>query len=69
MFRFKTVDPDQMVHPLRHELDDDDVRAILCRVYEDDESLTMDELDCAQDWLFDFIAAEKQTVPGTTVLQ
>ena len=65
----QTVDPAVMVHPLRHELSDDDVRDILIRVHEDDLSLTLDEIDCAMDWLYDYVASERQTVLGTTVLQ
>lgn len=65
----QTIDPEMAVHPLRHELSDDDVRAILVRVHEDDETLTLDEIDCALDWLYDYIAGESQTVLGTTVLQ
>lgn len=65
----QVVDPNTMVHPLRLELDDDCVRAILVRVHEDDQTLTLDEIECAQDWLYDFICSETQTVPGTTVLQ
>lgn len=65
----QTIDPEMAVHPLRHELSDDDVRAILVRVHEDDETLTLDEIDCALDWLYDYIAGGSQTVLGTTVLQ
>ena len=65
----KTIDPEQAVHPLRFELNDDDVRNILVRVHEDDQTLTLDEIECAHDWLYDLIASEHQTVPGTTVLQ
>ena len=65
----QTVDPADMVHPLRHELSDDDVRDILMRVHEDDLTLTLDEIDCAMDWLYDYVASERQTVLGTTVLQ
>lgn len=65
----QVVDPEVMVHPLRHELSDDDVRDIIRRVHEDDDTLTLDEIDCALDWLYDYIAGESQTVLGTTVLQ
>lgn len=65
----QVVDPEVMVHPLRHELSDDDVRAIILRVHQDDDTLTLDEIDCALDWLYDYIAGESQTVLGTTVLQ
>ena len=65
----QTIDPEMAVHPLRHELSDDDVRKILVRVHEDDQTLTLDEIDCALDWLYDYVAGERQTIHGTTVLQ
>lgn len=65
----QVVDPAQMVHPLRHALSDDDVRAIIVRVHANDDTLTLDEIDCAMDWLYDYVAGESQTALGTTVLQ
>ena len=65
----QVVDPSQQVHPLRLELDDESIGAIMTRVWENDDSLTLDEIECAMDWLYDYIVAEQQTVPGTTVLQ
>jgi cell division GTPase FtsZ len=65
----QVVDPETAVHPLRLELDEDSVRDFIVRVHEDDETLTLDEIECAMDWLYDYIVSERQTVPGTTVLQ
>lgn len=69
MSQYKIVDPGLMVHPLRQELEDDDIRDFFRRIDEDDDSLTMDEIEAAQDWLYDYLASIKQTVYGTTVLQ
>lgn len=69
MSQFKYIDPETAVHPLRHELEDSCIQDILRRVFEDDTTLTMDEIECAHDWLYDTIAAERQTVEGVTTLQ
>lgn len=65
----KYVNPEQAIHPLRHELNDDEIREIIVRVHEDDDTLTLDEIDCALDWLYDYIASENQNVEGVTTLQ
>ena len=65
----QVVDPKIAVHPLRLELTEDQVRALLARVLEDDITLTFEEIDCAADWLYDYHAGQIQTVHGTTVLQ
>ena len=63
------VDPDLMVHPLRLELDDDSVRDFIVRAHNNDKTLTVDECDAALDWMFDYVANERQTVYGVTTLQ
>ena len=65
----QTVNPKNTVHPLRLELDEDDILDILRRVHEDDTTITLDECDAALDWIYDYVAGQKQTQPGTTVLQ
>lgn len=67
---YKTIDPEvEGVHPLRLELDENDIHDIFVRVDQEDTSLTKEELDCAMDWLYDYIVAEQQNVFGTTVIQ
>ena len=63
------VDPEQMVHPLRLELDDDTIRDFIVRAHNDDDTLTFEECEAALDWMYDYIASEKQTVRGVTTLQ
>jgi len=63
------VDPDLMVHPLRLELDDAEVRNFVLRAHKDDLTLTLEECEAALDWVYDVIAGEKQTVMGVTTLQ
>lgn len=65
----QTVDPELMVHPLRLERTEDDIRSIFGRIDRDDDTLTLEEVDAAMDWLYDYIAGQQQTVYGTTVLQ
>lgn len=63
------VDPEKAVHPLRLKLDDDVVRDFFRRIDENDETLTIEEIQAAEDWLFDYIASEKQTHLGEVTLQ
>lgn len=65
----QTVDPQLMVHPLRLERTEDDICSIFGRIDRDDDTLTLEEVDAAMDWLYDYIAGQQQTVYGTTVLQ
>ena len=65
----QVVDPALAVHPLRLERTEDAVRDLLVRVHKDDDSLTLDEIDCVMDWLYDYIVAECQTHEGITTLQ
>lgn len=65
----QVVDPRLAVHPLRLELEEDAVRDFFRRVDEDDQTLTLDEIECALDWLHDYIVANKQTHQGITTLQ
>jgi len=64
------VDPDvDGVHPLRLELSDDDMADIMQGIQDNADWMSLDEIEAAQDYIFDFIVAEKQTVPGGTTLQ
>ena len=71
MFRFKTIDPEtEGIHPLRHKLSDEDWDRIQ-RVIVDrsPETVSNQELEAFNDYLYDVIASKKQTHYGTTVLQ
>jgi len=65
----QVVDPELAVHPLRLERTDDQVRSLFERIDRNDETLTLDEIDCALDWLYDYVVAVKQTHEGITTLQ
>jgi hypothetical protein len=54
---------------LRLELEEDTVRDFFRRIHCDDQSLTLEEIECAEDWLYDYIVATKQTHEGITTLQ
>lgn len=67
---YKLVDPEtEGVHPLRLKLSDDDMYDIIEGIQENKDWMTLEELEAATDYLFDYVVAQKQTVPGTTVLQ
>lgn len=63
------INPKLAVHPLRSKLTDDEISEIFRKIDADDDSVTLDEIDCAMDWLYDFIVAQKQTHEGITTLQ
>ena len=63
------VDPELAVHPLRLELSDEDMANIFQGIADDADWMSLDEIEAAQDWLYDYIAADKQTVEGVTTLQ
>ena len=68
---YKLIDPEvDGVHPLRHELTDNDWDR-LERVIVDKsvEHVSTEELEAYNDYLYDFIAMKMQTHYGTTVLQ
>lgn len=81
----QTVDPEQMVHPLRkqypfNELPSEVVGRVVDAIantdFDDEASVnsaldlvTDEELEAFNDQMFDSIVADRQTVPGTTVLQ
>lgn len=65
------IDPDQAVHPLRHTLEDSDwkrIQQVLDGEIEQHHA-SLEELDAAQDVLYDAIVAKLQTHYGVTTLQ
>ena len=66
----KYVDPEQMVHPLRLELDDSRFEEILARLDSNDlDDVTTEEIHATEDYLYDLIASKLQTHLGITTLQ
>ena len=68
---YKLIDPEvEGVHPLRHELTDNDWDR-LERVIVDKsvEHVSTEELEAYNDYLYDFIVMKMQTHYGTTVLK
>ena len=57
------------MHPLRQTLTDDEMAEIMQGIADGADWMSLEEIEAAQDYLFDFIVAEKQTVPGVTTLQ
>lgn len=57
------------IHPLRLELSDEDMADIFQGIADDADWMSLDEIEAAQDWLYDHIVAEKQTHEGVTTLQ
>lgn len=68
-FLNRAVDPDLMIHPLRFELDNDDLEDLFVRIENDDETVTRDEIEACQDYLHDIVSAQKQTHYGIALLQ
>ena len=57
------------IHPLRHTLDEEEMGEILQAIIDDKLWMSLEEIEAAQDYLYDHIAAKKQTVPGVTTIQ
>jgi hypothetical protein len=57
------------VHPLRLTLSDDEMADIMEGISKGADWMTLEEIEAAQDYLFDFIVAEKQNVEGVTTVQ
>jgi hypothetical protein len=60
---------EERMHPLRMELSEDDIGDIAAGIAADENWMSLDEIEAVQDALFDSIAAQMQTVPGSTLLQ
>lgn len=66
----KYVNPEEMVHPLRLELDDSRFEEILVRLDSNDlDDVTTEEIHATEDYLFDLLAMKLQTHYGVTTLQ
>lgn len=63
------VNPEEMVHPLRLEKDDDYWRKVLQAADRKEEWMTSEDLEAALDFLYDYIAMTHQTHEGVTTLQ
>jgi len=64
------IDPEvEGIHPLRLEMTDDDMYEILEKIDSGSDKLSLEEIEAAEDYLFDFVVMEKQTVYGVTTIQ
>jgi len=55
-------------HPLRSEMDPLSIAEVLQGIMNDEDWMSLEEIEMAQDLLFDRIAAEKQTVEGSLAI-
>lgn len=66
----KYVDPEEMIHPLRLEMDDSRFEEILTRIDSNDlDDVTTEEIRATEDYLYDLLASKLQTHYGVTTLQ
>lgn len=65
------IDPEfEGIHPLRLELTDDEMQEIMLKIDRNEtDSLSLEEIDAATDFLFDIITSKTQTHLGETLLQ
>lgn len=65
------IDPEvQGVHPLRTILSEDEVQAMVAKLMDEDENfLSLEEIECCLDYIHDYVVTQKQNVAGTCVLQ
>lgn len=63
------VNPDEMVHPLRLELSKEEMSSVIQGIIDDENWMSLEEIEAAQDHIYDYIAAERQTHEGITTLQ
>lgn len=65
-----TIDPELAVHPLRLELEQEDLDRLNRILFDNsDEDFTDTELAALEDLVYDAVAAKLQTHLGTTALQ
>jgi hypothetical protein len=57
------------IHPLRLELTEDELGDIAKGIAQDEDWMSLEEIEAVQDLLYDHIVAAKQTVEGVTTLQ
>ena len=67
MLRFIEIEDTE--HPYRKEMSDEDMCAVLEGIANNENWMSMEELEAAEDHLFDYIVAEKQTVEGVLTVQ
>jgi hypothetical protein len=66
----KYIDPDDDgIHPLRHELSDDDWIRLDDFVQNGKGDATLEEIEAYADWLYDELVGKLQTHEGITTLQ
>jgi hypothetical protein len=65
----KYIDPSQAIHPLRHEMSDEDWTRMDNIILGSNDECTCEELEAYQDWLYDEIVCKLQTHDGVTTLQ
>lgn len=66
----KYINPEvEGIHPLRLTMSDDELADILEGINNGEDWMTMEQIEAVQDYLFDFIVAEKQNVEGVTTIQ
>lgn len=66
----KYIDPfNEGMHPLRHELSDEDWERLDNFVQNGEGDATLEEIEAYADWLFDEIVANMQTHDGIVTIQ
>ena len=63
------VDPEEMIHPLRHDVNDSYMLKVLKGCEKHEDWMTTEELEAVNDYLYDLIASKVQTHEGVTTLQ
>ena len=63
------VDPKKAIHPLRTKLGEDGMAEIVQGIADDQDWMSLEEIEAAQDYIYDVIVAKKQTHLGITTLQ
>ena len=63
------VDPEEMIHPYRLKMDDEELERVYEGIANNEDWMTMDQIEAVQDIMFDHIAGKLQTHPGEIFLQ
>lgn len=63
------VNPDEMVHPLRLELSEEEMSSVIQGIVDNENWMSLEEIEAAQDHIYDYIAAKRQTHEGVITLQ
>jgi len=67
MLRF--IEIENTEHPYRREMSDEHMTEVLQGIADGENWMSLEELEAAEDHLFDYITAEKQTVEGVLTVQ